>query len=81
MKSNDDQFKPKVDTNDLQRRQLLLVLVARTFELEKGRPPKTMAELVPGYLKVAPLDPFTGKEMNLPPLHWWERQHKDEPTK
>jgi hypothetical protein len=66
MKSNDDSFKPKIDMNDLQRRQLLVGLAAHAFELEKERSPKTVTELVPGYLKAAPHDPFTGKELILP---------------
>ncbi len=44
-----------------QRRQLILSLAARSFELEKGRRPASAAELVPAYLKAVPVDPDTGK--------------------
>jgi len=36
------------------------------FELEKGRRPTGYADLVPAYLKTAPLDPTTGKEIAHP---------------
>jgi hypothetical protein len=41
-------------------------LAAHAYELEHGKPPTAMNELVPQYLKSAPLDSETGKEL---PLH------------
>jgi hypothetical protein len=49
-----------------QRRQLLVTLAARAYELEHGRPPKTAADLVPAYLKAIPQDPVTGTNITLP---------------
>jgi hypothetical protein len=62
-----DSFKKKVNESDLQRRQLMLLLTSHAFELEKGRSPRTVTELVPGYLKAAPHDSSTGKELTLKP--------------
>ena len=45
------------------RRKLMIDLAARAYELETGHPPKSIAELVPGYLKAMPLDPVTGTSM------------------
>lgn len=49
--------------NDTSR--MKLQLAARAFELEQGKPPVTAQELVPKYLKAAPLDAETGKELPL----------------
>jgi hypothetical protein len=38
---------------------------ARAFELEKGRPPQSIADLVPDYLKAVPKDPVTEKDLGL----------------
>ena len=40
--------------------RLLLDLAARAYELEKGKPPASAADLVPDYLKAIPQDPVTG---------------------
>ena len=53
-------FRTKLDTTDLARRRLMIDLAARAYELENGKRPKTIADLVPDYLKTIPLDPFTG---------------------
>ncbi len=47
----------------LKTRQLLVELAARAYELEKGRRPVSVADLVPDYLKAVPKDPVSG--MNL----------------
>lgn len=44
-------------------RQLLIDLAARAYELEKGRRPASLAELVPDYLKAVPQDPVSGTNM------------------
>ena len=43
--------------------QLLIDLAARAYELEKGRRPASLAELVPDYLKAVPQDPVSGTNM------------------
>jgi hypothetical protein len=43
--------------------QLLIDLAARANELDKGKPPANVADLVPDYLKSIPQDPFTGTNM------------------
>jgi hypothetical protein len=48
------------------RRQSLMVatdLAARAYTLEKGAPPKSVADLVPGYLPSIPVDPLTGTNL------------------
>ena len=44
-------------------RQLMLQLAIRAFTLDKGAPPKTIADLVPAYLTAVPQDAFTGTNM------------------
>jgi hypothetical protein len=44
-------------------RRLIIDLAARAYELDKGRPPANLADLVPDYLKAVPQDPFTGTNM------------------
>ncbi len=50
-----------------QARQLMLDLAARCYQLEKGAPPKSAADLVPAYLTAIPQDPFTGTNMTFSP--------------
>jgi len=47
----------------MRTRQLIIDLAARAFELDKGKPPGSLADLVPDYLKAVPQDPFTGTNM------------------
>ncbi len=58
-------FVSKVQATQLDRRKLMINAAARAYELEKGRPPKSIADLVPDYLKVVPKDPVTGKDLGL----------------
>ncbi len=41
-------------------RRLTLILAARAFELETGKPPAKPADLVPAYLSAVPVDPVAG---------------------
>jgi hypothetical protein len=43
--------------------QTRVMLALRIFEMDKGRLPERLDELVPGYLPVIPEDTFTGKPM------------------
>jgi len=45
---------------------LVIKLVSRAYELETGRPPKNLADLVPTYLKAIPRNPSTGTNMSYP---------------
>jgi hypothetical protein len=51
--------------NDQQRetRTLAVQFAARAYELDKGKPPTSITDLVPTYLKAIPQDPTTGKDM------------------
>lgn len=57
----------KVQAQAKQARSLLIKLAARAYELEKGEGPKTIADLVPVYLKAIPLDPQTETNMAYAP--------------
>jgi len=48
-------------------RSLTVQFAARAYELDKGKPPKSITDLVPTYLKAIPQDPTTGKDMVYPP--------------
>jgi hypothetical protein len=52
-------------TNALRRRRMEIEFAARAYELEKGKPPQSMADLVPEYLKTVPKNPATGKDLGL----------------
>lgn len=47
----------------MRTRRLIIDLAARACELDKGKPPASLADLVPDYLKAVPQDPFTGTNM------------------
>ncbi len=53
----------RATTAQLRTRQLTTTLAARAYRLEKGQPPQSWADLVPGYLKSIPVDPSTGSNM------------------
>jgi hypothetical protein len=46
---------------------LLVQLAARAYELENGKRPKSLADLVPAYLKTIPQDPGTGTNIAYSP--------------
>jgi hypothetical protein len=48
-------------------RTLAVQFSARAYELDKGKPPTSITDLVPTYLKAVPQDPTTGKNMVYPP--------------
>ena len=41
----------------------MIALASRAYELDKGHPPATAADLVPEYLKAVPQDPVTGTNL------------------
>jgi len=49
------------------RQQTMIDFAARAYELEKGQRPKSIADLVPNYLKAIPKDPIAGTNMVLKP--------------
>jgi len=56
-----------LDGDEQRENRLLVDLAARAYELDKGRPPASFADLVPDYLKTIPQDPITGTNMNFNP--------------
>jgi hypothetical protein len=55
--------KEKFQQQQIKTRQLMVDLAARAYELDKGKSPASLADLVPEYLKAIPQDPFTGTNM------------------
>jgi hypothetical protein len=53
------------DSRTLEIRLVLLRMAARAYTLEHGTPPAQAADLVPTYLQRLPLDPATGKPLEL----------------
>ncbi len=62
-RANEQKMQQKVNGVEKRRRMLMLDLAARAYELESGKPPKTLADLTPAYLKSIPLDPDTGTNL------------------
>jgi hypothetical protein len=53
----------KFSEQEQKKRQLIIDFAARAYELDKGHPPTSAADLVPDYLKAIPQDPVTGTNM------------------
>lgn len=58
-------FTAKFQKNQLGRRYLMIDFAARAYDLDKGKPPNSAADLVPDYLKGVPQDPVTGAPLGL----------------
>jgi hypothetical protein len=63
LKNIDAACKRKLNIQEQKTRQLLIALAARAYELDKGHPPTSTADLVPEYLKAVPQDPVSGTNM------------------
>jgi hypothetical protein len=53
----------KFNTLEQKTRRAMIDLAARAYELDKGKSPASLADLVPDYLKAVPQDPLTGTNM------------------
>ena len=62
-----DRFTAKEQNHLRLIRQTTLSFAARAYNLDKGKPPATAADLVPDYLKAVPKDPTTGRDLSLGP--------------
>jgi hypothetical protein len=62
-KKIDQKTEQKFDKQLVKTRQLIIDLAARAYELDKGHPPASVADLTPDYLKTIPQDPLTGTNM------------------
>jgi hypothetical protein len=60
-------FTAKIQANILRRRQVMISFATRAYELEKGKPPASIADLAPAYLKAIPQDPVTKTNLALNP--------------
>jgi hypothetical protein len=60
LKQNEQIVAAKITTHQTRAQALLIQLAARAYELEKGQHPKSLADLVPAYLKTIPQDPGAG---------------------
>lgn len=57
--------KQKFAKGSMELQRTALHVAARAYELDSGRPPASVHDLVPQYLKSVPLDPATGRELPL----------------
>jgi hypothetical protein len=63
LKQTQQRWEQKVKTQQVRARVLIIQLAARAYELDKGERPRSLADLVPSYLKATPQDPVTGTNM------------------
>jgi len=63
MKQSEGKWVAKAKAQQTRTRLLLIQLAARAYEFEKGQRPKSLADLVPVYLKTIPQNPLTGTNM------------------
>jgi hypothetical protein len=63
LKQSEGKWVAKAKAQQTRTRSLLIQLAARAYELEKGQRPKSLADLVPVYLKIIPQNPLTGTNM------------------
>lgn len=63
LKQSEGKWVAKAKAQQTRTRSLLIQLAARAYELEKGQRPKSLADLVPVYLKTIPQNPLTGTNM------------------
>ncbi|MCX6928172.1 MAG: hypothetical protein NT154_33925 [Verrucomicrobia bacterium] len=66
LKQTEQRVAAKLTAQQTAARHMLIQLAARAYELEKGERPKSLAELVPAYLKTIPQDPLTRTNMAYP---------------
>jgi hypothetical protein len=66
MRQSQQKWSAKAKAQQTRTRLLLIQLAARAYELEKGERPKSLADLVPVYLKTIPQDPGTGTNVAYP---------------
>jgi hypothetical protein len=67
MRQTEQKWMAKAKAQQTRTRSLLVQLAARAYELEKGKRPKSLDDLVPAYLKTIPEDPGTGTNMAFSP--------------
>ena len=65
LKVTRDTFTAKDQNLMRARREMMLLFATHAYELEKGKPAATAADLVPDYLKAIPKDLVTGQDLNL----------------
>ncbi len=61
----DPKFIGQIHRASRSRRQLMLRLAARVYQIEKGSPPRQASDLVPDILRAVPVDPETGTNLVL----------------
>jgi len=57
----------KIQANILRRRQAMISFAARAYELDHGKPPASIIDLTPAYLKAIPQDPVSKTNLALNP--------------
>jgi hypothetical protein len=57
----------KFENDQIHRRSVMISFAARAYELDHGKRPASLADLVPSYLKAIPQDPTTGADLYYQP--------------
>ena len=63
MKQTETQLTAKMRDIEVLSKRLMIDLAGRAYELEQGKPPSNLADLVPAYLHATPIDPGTGTNL------------------
>jgi len=66
-RQSDQRFSARLLKTIHNRRQLILTLASRAYELEHGKPPSRAEDLVPSVLRAIPKDPESGTSLVLHP--------------
>ena len=66
IKQTEQRIVSRLNAQHARERVLLIQLASRAYELENGEPPKTLAALVPDYLKSIPQNPLTRTNVAFP---------------
>lgn len=66
MEAPKSNFVARARSAQLRRRQAILTFATRAYELDHGKPPQSLSDLVTNYLTTIPKDPITGTNLPLP---------------
>lgn len=67
MKPAQEKFQQKFKDRETRRKLLMIELSIRAYQLENGTSPKALLELVPRFLTVLPIDPYSGTNFHYRP--------------
>ncbi len=68
MKQTEKQLTVKMRHSEVVIKRVMIDLAGRAYQVELGKPPGNLADLVPAYLPAMPIDPVTGTKLNYLPI-------------